>query len=437
MTMPVSVSLPALRPPRATSCYQRVVLAAFAALPRGRLELELSDGTRHCFGRWSGASWPDEVCAPGVRALPPTAVIRVRNAAFFRKCVLFGDVGFAEAYIDQDWETPDVRAVVAWFLLNADVAPTVSGGRGPAWQLNVLRLLNRLRHALRPNSPGTATRNIREHYDLSNEFFQLWLDPTLMYSGAQWPKPDLTLEEAQHAKNDALCRKLRLKAADHVLEIGTGWGGWSLHAARHYGCRVTSLTLSPAQADLARRRVQAAGLGREIEIRVQDYRALPRHESYDKLVSIEMLEAVGHRYLDSWCAVASRALKRDGIMALQFISCPDDRYDQFRRGVDFIQKHIFPGSLLLSVNRLNQLLSRHGGFVLRGLEDWGDDYARTLAAWRAEFNRQAAAVDRLGFGPAFQRKWNYYLAYCESAFALRNISVVQTVHTRANNLSHA
>ena len=425
------------RVPRLSSFHARVVCRAFARLPRGRLHLELPDGTRRIFGGDEDAHWHRSVGTTAARAIPETATIAVRRASFFRRCVLFGDVGFAESYVDGDWETPDVGAVIAWFLLNADVAPTLSGSRADSLALNLLRAANRLRHLFRPNSRRAAARNIREHYDLSNAFFRLWLDPSMMYSGARWTRPELTLQEAQREKNDALCRKLQLAPGDRVLEIGTGWGGWSLHAAREYGCRITSLTLSPAQAELARERVAAAGLGGLIEVRLQDYRDLPADETFDKIVSIEMLEAVGHRYLEAWCRTVARALRRDGLMALQFITCPDARYDGLKRGVDFIQKHIFPGSLLLSANRLNGLLASTGGFVLHALEDLGPDYARTLRLWRESFGRQSAAVRALGFDERFLRKWNYYLAYCEAAFALRHISVVQTVHTRPNNLALA
>lgn len=425
-------SAPALRPRH--GFFQGLVFRALGQLTRGQLRLELPDGSVHTFGRREDAHWHEGTLAPGAREIPESAAITVKRAVFFEKCALHGDIGFAESYLDGDWETPDLRAIIAWFLLNLDAAPTLSGSRARALGVNCLRLANRLRHLLRPNSRRTAAQNIREHYDLSNDFFRLWLDPSMMYSCGRWLAPSFSLADAQFAKNDALCRKLRLTAADHVLEIGTGWGGWSLHAAGHYGCRVTTLTISQQQFDLARRRVAEAGLGHRIEVRLQDYRDLPPTEVFDKLVSIEMLEAVGHQYLEEWCRVAARALKRDGLMALQFITCADARYDELRRGVDFIQKHIFPGSLLLSVNRLNHLLAQTGGFVLHGLEDMGQDYACTLRAWREEFNRRTPELTALGFDERFRRKWHYYLSYCEAAFALRNISVVQTVHTRPNNL---
>jgi cyclopropane-fatty-acyl-phospholipid synthase len=417
--------------------YQRLTLRALARMPCGQLHLELPDGTTHRLGQADRARWHAGTRATAALAIPETATLKVLRPAFFEKCVLHGDIGFAEAFIDGDWATPDLAAVIAWFVLNVEKSPTLSGSRAKTLGLNLLRAANRLAHLWRPNSLGNAVRNIREHYDLSNDFFRLWLDPSMMYSSARWERPDLTLEEAQAAKNESLCRKLQLSAGDHVLEIGSGWGGWSLYAVKHYGCRVTTLTLSREQHELARQRIAAAGLSERIEVRLQDYRDLPAGERFDKLVSIEMLEAVGHRYLEDWCRVAARALKPDGLMALQFISCPDARYEEIRRGVDFIQKHIFPGGLILSVNRLNDLLASTGGFVLQGLEDLGQDYARTLRAWREAFNGRLAAVQALGFDESFVRKWNYYFAYCEAAFALRNVSVVQTVHTRPNNLSYS
>ena len=257
----------------------------------------------------------------------------------------------------------------------------------------------------------------------------------MMYSSAKWPAahPHFTLEEAQREKNDALCRSLRLAPSDHVLEIGTGWGGWSLHAAQTYGCRVTTVTISQQQYDLARSRIAAAGLTDRVEVQLRDYRDLTG--TYDKIVSIEMMEAIGHRYLPEFTAVLDRVLKPDGLLALQFITCPDSRYDAFRTGIDFIQKHIFPGSLLLSLNRVNDLLSRSGGFTLHHIDDLGHDYARTLRLWHENFRHRTEQILALGFDDRFMRKWSYYLAYCESAFAMRNISVVQTLHTRANNLS--
>lgn len=416
--------------PRPLTFSARLVLAALRPMQRGRLRLELPDGSTEIFGAAEEAA---RELAPGVAH---AAVVRVRRLDFFRKCILGGDIGFAESFIDGDWETPDLVAVVGFFILNLEDAPTMSGSRrARAFAGNLLQGLNRIAHLLRPNTRRLARRNIAAHYDLSNDFFALWLDDSMMYSSARWERAEAGLAEAQAAKNDALCRQLRLRPEDHVLEIGTGWGGWSLHAARTYGCRVTTVTISQQQFDLARRRVVESGLEGRVEVRLQDYRDVTGR--FDKIVSIEMLEAVGHRFQPQFAAACHRLLRPDGLLALQFITCPDARYNDLRRGVDFIQKHIFPGSLLVSVNRLNDLLAREGGFVLHGLEDFGRDYARTLRLWRERFHERLDEVRSLGFDDRFVRKWHYYLCYCEAAFALRNISVVHTVHTRPNNLSLA
>ena len=413
------------------SLFRRAVLRAFAGMTRGHLRLELPGGGVHEIGTHADAH-----ARRLPLGIPAEAHLRVRREAFFKKCVLAGDIGFAESFIDGDWETPNLTAVIAWFLLNVDDAPTLSGSaRARNVALNLLRATNRLGHLLRPNTRSIARRNIAQHYDLSNDFFALFLDPSMMYSAARWPAqaPSLSLEDAQREKNDSLCRALRLTATDHVLEIGTGWGGWSLHAARTYGCRVTTVTISQQQFELATQRIAAAGLADRVSVELRDYRDL--RGTFDKVVSIEMMEALGHRYLPEFCAVLDRVLKRDGLLALQFITCPDARYDQFRRGVDFIQKHIFPGSLVLSLNRVNDQLARAGGFVVNRVDDFGPDYARTLRLWRDNFLARRDQVRALGFDDRFIRKWTYYLGYCEAAFAMRNISVVHTLHTRANNLS--
>jgi cyclopropane-fatty-acyl-phospholipid synthase len=413
---------------QSSSIFQGAVLNAFAEMKLGRLRVELPDGTIREFGDSEVAA---KQIAPGVNN---AAFLRVRRPAFFTKSALYGDIGFAESFIDGDWETPDLTSLLGWFLLNVDNAPTLSGSqKAKSLALNLLRFGNRIGHLLRPNTRAKAQSNIRAHYDLSNDFFALWLDPSMMYSGARWSSGVNSLEQAQVAKNESLCQKLQLKTTDHVLEIGTGWGGWSLHAAKKYGCRVTTLTISQQQHDLACQRIAEAGLSDRVEVKLQDYRDL--NGEFDKIVSIEMLEAVGHKYLPEFAAVCNRVLKKDGLIALQFITCPDSRYDQLRQGVDFIQKHIFPGSLLLSVNRLNDLLAKKGGFVLHGLEDMGRDYVRTLLAWREMFHAKLDEIRALGFDERFIRKWNYYFCYCEVAFSMRNISVVQTVHTRPNNLS--
>lgn len=426
---PASASAATRRSRRAT-WYRSAIVKAFSAMQRGHLRLELPDGGVFEFG-----SVDDATARRLPLGLPAQAQLKVHREAFFRKCFWSGDIGFAESYIDGDWETKDLTALIAFFVLNVEDAPTLSGSRRrrPS-ALNILRFVNRVGHVLRPNTRTIARRNIREHYDLSNDFFALWLDPSMMYSAARWPAAaqDLTLQAAQREKNEALCRKLRLQSSDHVLEIGTGWGGWAIHAAQTHGCRVTTVTISQQQYDLARRRVADAGLAGRVDVQLCDFRDI--RGQFDKIVSIEMIEALGHRYQATFTDVVARLLKPGGLLALQFITCPDARYEELRRGVDFIQKHIFPGSLLLSVNRLNGLLAQSGGFVLHELDDFGVDYARTLGLWRQRFQARREEVLALGFDDRFMRKWAYYLSYCEAAFALRNISVVHTLHTRANNV---
>jgi cyclopropane-fatty-acyl-phospholipid synthase len=295
----------------------------------------------------------------------------------------------------------------------------------------VLGRYNRILHLLRPNSLQTSRRNISEHYDLGNDFYKLFLDPTMTYSSALFNSPEQTLEAAQIAKYAALCRKLKLKRTDHLLEIGSGWGGFSCHAAKNYGCRITTVTISEEQFKYAQARFKTEGVADRVEIKLMDYRQITGQ--FDKIASIEMLEAVGHAYHEIYFAKCNELLKPDGLLGLQVITCPDARYESLRKNVDWIQKHIFPGSLLLSVGRVNQALNRTGDLFLHDSLDLGNSYAKTLRLWRDRFNEQLLAVRLLGFDEKFIRKWNYYFSYCEAAFAMRNISVVQAVYTRPNN----
>jgi cyclopropane-fatty-acyl-phospholipid synthase len=395
---------------------RRLVLRELRRMRHGQLRLTLPSGHTLVLGDPAAAGDPAE--------------IRVSDENFFRRIVLAADIGLTEAYMEGEWDSPDLRAVIGFFIQNVDHTPGMSGSAVKGAALGLLRFADRLGHLLRPNSRKTVRRNISEHYDLSNDFFRLFLDPSMMYSSARW-EGAATLQEAQANKNESLCRFLRLKPTDHVVEIGTGWGGWALHAATRYGCRVTSLTISKAQHDLAVERIRAAGLSDRIEVRLEDFR--DHRGLYDKCVSIEMMEALGHRYLPDFCAAIGRLLKPEGIAAFQYITCPDSRYESFRRGVDFIQKHIFPGSLLLSINRVNRLMTTEGGFQLHRLEEFGPDYARTLDAWCQAFEAKLDQVRALGFDERFIRKWRLYFRYCEAAFAHRNIGVVQAVYVRPNH----
>ena len=394
---------------------RRLVLNELRKLLVGKLVLTLPEGGSITLG--------------DVNSSGAAAEIKVSDENFFRRVVLGSDIGLSEAYMAGEWDSSNLAAVIGFFIENIDHTPGMSGSARHTVALGVLRLGDRLGHLLRPNSKKVVRQNIAEHYDVSNDFFKLFLDESMMYSSARWEGCH-TLAEAQVQKNRALCEQLQLKPTDHVIEIGTGWGGWALQAVKNYGCRVTTLTISKAQFDLANERIKAAGLSDKIDVRLEDFR--DHRGSYDKCVSIEMMEALGHRYLPDFCASVGRLLKPNGIAAFQYITCPDSRYDQFRSGVDFIQKHIFPGSLLLSINRVNQLMTERSGFQLHRLEEFGPDYARTLATWCDAFEQKLDKVRAMGFDERFIRKWRLYFRYCEAAFAHRNIGVVQAVYIRPN-----
>jgi cyclopropane-fatty-acyl-phospholipid synthase len=398
--------------------YRRLVLNSFAKLRAGRMEVSLPDGTRCVYG--SGKD--------GVEAR-----MEVRDENFFKRCVLHGPIGFAEGHMAGEWETPDLVKVIAWFILNADEAQGMqTRTRRGTGLLNLLNFANRLFHLRRPNSRRMSRENIREHYDLSNEFFQLWLDPTMTYSSAYFEKADEPLEAAQVRKYDKLCRRLHLAPADSVLEIGSGWGGFSMHAAKTYGCRVTTVTISQRQYDEAARRIREAGLADRIQILLCDYRDL--RGKFDKIASIEMLEAVGERYVDGYFAKIDELLEPRGLVGLQAILCPDNQYPILRDGVDFIQKHIFPGSLLMCNARIGEALRACGDLNLFDYEDMAPHYALTLQRWREVFEERLGDVRALGFDEVFVRKWRYYLCYCEAAFGTRHITVAQMVFSRPDNL---
>ena len=396
--------------------YQSIVFKVLDRMDQGRLRITLPDGGERMFGD------PSQVASSSIRIL---------SNEFFRKCVLYGDVGFGEAYVDGDWETDDITAVIRWLILNVEKSPAMSGSKANSWMVNLLSILNRAYHLVRPNSVSKSRDNIREHYDLGNEFYRLFLDSSMTYSSGLFRTGEEELTAAQEAKYERLCQQLRLKPTDHVLEIGGGWGGFCCYAAKRYGCRVTAVTISKAQLDYAAQRVVREGVDDRVRIVLQDYRHITGQ--YDKIVSIEMLEAVGDAYFETYFAKCSEVLKKDGLLAVQMITCPDDRYESFRKGVDWIQKHIFPGSLLPSIGRVNCAVNKTGSLFLHDLHDMGTSYTRTLQIWRERFNANLAGVRDLGFTDAFIRKWNYYLSYCEAAFGMRNISVVQAVYTRPNN----
>jgi len=397
--------------------YERKILSFLTQMTLGTLDISLPDGQRVQTGNGDNST---------------RAEIHVKDARFFKHAVLYGDIGFGEAFTEGWWETPDITAVIQWFLLNIDQAPSVSGSRVKSFALNLLGYFNRIYHRNHANSLSGSRKNIAEHYDLHNDFFALFLDPSMTYSSAYFRNESMNLQEAQMAKYERLASRLRLQPGDHVLEIGSGWGGNAIYMARKFGCKVTSITISREQWKLARERVEAAGLSDRVSIELTDFREIKGN--YDKIVSIEMLEAVGHEFLEIYFKRCHELLKKGGLLAIQVITCPDSRYDSLRNGVDWIQKHIFPGTLLPSVSAINKAVNNTGDLSLIDLKEIGLHYAKTLASWKQSFNSRLEDVRKLGFDDIFVRKWNYYFSYCEAAFRMRNIYVMQLLYSRPNNL---
>lgn len=350
----------------------------------------------------------------------PSVTLQIHDPGFYRALATHGSVGAGQAYMDGLWQCSDLVALIQLLVRNRDLLDGMETGSARLGGLAMKAL-----HALRRNTREGSRRNIAAHYDLGNAFFGLFLSPDLMYSSACWEGAGDTLEAASRRKLDLICRKLGLGPDDHVLEIGTGWGGFALHAARHYGCRVTTTTISREQHDLAAQRIAEAGLGGRITLLQSDYRDLSGQ--YDKLVSIEMIEAVGADFQDSYFGQIGRLLKPDGLALVQAITIEDHRYEQALKSVDFIKRHVFPGCFIPSINAMLASKTRSSDLALVALEDFGLSYARTLQAWRERFLAQLPAVRAQGFDERFIRLWEFYLAYCEGGFRERSIGVSHLV----------
>ena len=353
--------------------------------------------------------------APGEGALP-TVHLWIDDPAFYRAVAAQGSVGAGESWIEGQWRCDDLVGLVRLLVRNRALLDGMEGGlaRLGGWAL-------RSWHALRRNTREGSRRNIAAHYDLGNDFFALFLSPDLMYSSALFSDESEPLESASRRKLDRICQQLRLSPGDRVVEIGTGWGGFAVHAATHYGCHVTTTTISAEQHALAAERVQAAGLQDRVTLLMQDYRDL--QGQFDKLVSIEMIEAIGAEYLDTYMATLQRLLKPDGVALLQAITIEDHRYEQARRSVDYIKRYVFPGSFIPSINAIMAAKTRSSDLQLIAQQDFGHSYALTLRAWRQRFLAQLPAVQAQGFDARFCRLWEFYLAYCEGGFLERSIGV--------------
>lgn len=378
----------------------KAVLSALARIQGCRIRVVLPDGQRLAFGDPHGV---------------PVG-LTVNDYGFARRVIFGGDIGLAEGFINGEWETDDLPTLLTQLAENMDRFPALHEG-GPLG-----KFLNWMRHRLRANTRSGSKRNILAHYDLGNDFYEAWLDPSMTYSSARFDRGAEDLEQAQLAKYRALAERLHLKPGEHVLEIGCGWGGFAELAAREYGVRVTGITISDEQFHYARERIERACLSGQVEIRSQDYRDLTG--VFDKVVSIEMLEAVGEPFWGGYFAKIAQVLKPGGRAALQTITIRCDLFEQYRDRADFIQRFIFPGGMLPSVQRLRHEVAG-AGLEWDAVEAFGDSYARTVSEWSRRFSARWGDIRQMGFDPRFKRLWLFYLAYCEAGFRTGRTDVVQ------------
>jgi len=371
----------------------------------GHLTIRLPGGQEEYFGDMSS---------------PTSADMTISDYRFFTDVVLRGDVGLGESFMQGRWNTADIAGLFRFFIKNRSL---LKEGYPVADRL--CSRINRLLYNPLKNTPVGSRKNIQRHYDLSNEFFQKFLDPSMVYSCGIYSSEKDSCEAAQKNKINSIIRKAQIKATDHVLEIGCGWCGFAMEAVKQTQCLLTCITVSRAQYEFALDRIKREGMEKNIEIRLQDYREI--RGLYDKIVSIEMLEAVGHRYFGTFFRCCDRLLKPGGLLVLQVITIPDQRYEEYRRKTDWIKKNIFPGGLLPSVTILSQSATEYSSFIMENLKDIGTNYASTLKDWRGKYLLNTEAISAMGFNNIFQRKWEYYLAVCEACFAERVLGDIQVV----------
>ncbi len=389
------------------------VTRLFTRIRHGRLDVTLPDGRRRAFGD------PHAELA---------STLTVHHWDFFRRLLSGGSIGVGESYMAGEWEADDLVAMIRVVIANRDELRHVT----PSTIASIVS--DKAMHLSRANRIGQSQENIAAHYDLSNELYELFLDETMTYSAAKFPHPGATLAEAQRHKYAILAAKARITADCHVLEIGCGWGGFAEYAATEIGCRVTGVTLSVEQLEYARERIREAGVEHLVDLQLCDYRLVePPAGGFDRIVSIEMLEAVGHRFLGTYFATVDRLLARDGLASIQVITIPEQRYGNYLRRPDFIQKHIFPGGHLPSLEAMAGAMGRESELYVEHVENVGMDYAETLRQWRENFLARLDEVRELGFDEQFVRMWEFYFAYCEGAFLARYINDLQLVLTRTMN----
>jgi len=383
---------------------RKLLFKRLEQLPKGQLCIEDHEG-KQVYGETGSTV-----------SLSANMIIHDHSA--YQDIAFGGSIGGAEAYMQGKWSTSNLVDLVRLMCVNIDFLNSMDDDR-----FFVKRLIDRIYHWVNRNSRNGSKQNIAAHYDLSNEFFALFLDREMMYSAAVFDSPETDLENAAVYKLDLVCRKLDLQADDHLLEIGTGWGGLALHAAKHYGCRVTTTTISQRQYETACARVKQEGLEDRITLLCEDYRNLTG--KFDKLVSIEMIEAVGADYYEQYFRGCSSLLKPDGLMLIQAITIPAQRYQYALNSVDFIQRYIFPGGSLPSNEVILSAIRKYSDLEMVGMQEIGQDYARTLSIWRERFINRLDQVRELGFDEVFIRMWHYYLCYCEGGFEERVIGTSQ------------
>jgi cyclopropane-fatty-acyl-phospholipid synthase len=399
--VPVDVTAAKLAAMKDIPWLTRMILRIAAHITSGSLTVELPDGQKI---RFAGAE-------PG-----PDAELHIRDYDFAKYIVTGGDLGAAEAYLRGLWESPRIEVFLQLFAANRHA---LSQGRNG---LKLARIAGRIGHLLRHNNRRNAKKNIEYHYDLGNSFYMRWLDPTMTYSSGKFETPNDDLTAAQFNKYRSLAKRIDLRPEHHVLEIGSGWGGFAEFAAKEIGCRVTGITISKEQLEFARARMAREGLQDRVEIRYQDYRDVP--EKYDRIASIEMFEAVGERYWPAYFSKIGECLKPGGLAGLQIITIDDKSFPSYRSGVDFIQRYIFPGGMLPSIKALRDEVTS-AGLDWKDNLNFGLDYAKTLAHWRDRFLEAWPEIQPMGFDERFKRMWEYYLAYCEAGFRAGNIDVTQ------------
>lgn len=411
MNTPVGTETAAMRSPAHARLLRRLVLRRLDHLSGGTVAIIEPTG-RTTVGRGDAGT--------------PSHEIRVHDSAFYRHLAMGGGTGAGEAYIEGLWDCDDLAGLLGLLARNRDALEAINHGAARAGAF-----LLQGWHALNRNTRTGSARNIAAHYDLGNELFRLFLDEELNYSSAVFEHPGMTLAEAQHAKQERICRKLDLRPGHRVLEIGTGWGAFALHAARHQGCHVTTATISREQYEMATRHVAEAGLGGRVTVLLSDYRDI--EGQFDRLVSVEMVEAVGHQYLDTFFRRCGDLLRPDGAMLLQAITIEDHRYRKALKRVDFIKRFVFPGCFIPCASELLASAARNSDLRLFHMEDIGPSYAETLAHWRHRFEANRSRVAALGYPERFLRLWRFYLAYCEAGFRERAIGDAQMLFTRPGN----